>query len=168
MYLNQILRPIVGQWVEDGDDFVLLEDNDSGHAPSGYGVVGAWKRENIPGRFIFNAPYSPDINIAENAWRVPDHYVRVHSLTAETADDLELLACEGWVQLKQSSINRWVDSMPRRLQYILQNGGKMVAYEGDRRRPERVRLPAYVEIQDSEDEAANEDTEGEDWDQMEL
>jgi hypothetical protein len=31
MYRDQILEPIVKPWLERGDDFVLEEDNDSGH-----------------------------------------------------------------------------------------------------------------------------------------
>ena len=32
-YINQILEPIVKPWINRGDDFVLEEDNDSGHGP---------------------------------------------------------------------------------------------------------------------------------------
>ncbi len=31
VYIDQILEPYVRPWLEAGDHFVMLEDNDSGH-----------------------------------------------------------------------------------------------------------------------------------------
>lgn len=36
VYLEQILKPHVGEWLESGDDFVLFEDNDYGHGTSAH------------------------------------------------------------------------------------------------------------------------------------
>ena len=154
-YLDQILRPVVGSWLDAGDqDWVLLEDNDSGHCPSGKGACGAWKREHLDGRFMFNVSNSPDLNIIENTWRVPDNWVGQHRIHIAAADDLYGLAVEGWAQLKQSSINAWVDSMPTRLRDVVRMEGRMTAVE--HARPEEQDDQAGqagqdVDMQDAQD-----------------
>ena len=42
-YINQILEPVVKPWLEAGHDFVLEEDNDSGHGPGKSNIVRTWK-----------------------------------------------------------------------------------------------------------------------------
>jgi len=39
VYKNQILKPIVKPWLERGDDFVLEENNDSGHRTGPKNIV---------------------------------------------------------------------------------------------------------------------------------
>jgi hypothetical protein len=46
VYIDQILEPIVKPWLERGDDFVLEEDNDSGHGPDRSNPVKEWKATN--------------------------------------------------------------------------------------------------------------------------
>ena len=46
VYKNQILEPIVKPWLERGDDFILEEDNDSGHGTGPKNIVRAWKEKN--------------------------------------------------------------------------------------------------------------------------
>src|SRR5438876_9879461 len=31
VYIEQILKPVVQPWIKEGRDFILLDDNDSGH-----------------------------------------------------------------------------------------------------------------------------------------
>ena len=67
MYVDQILEPYVGRWLEEGQNFVLEEDNDSGHGGcSSQNIIHAWKQEHELQSF-FNAPYSPDLAPIENA-----------------------------------------------------------------------------------------------------
>jgi hypothetical protein len=50
VYRDQTLEPIVKPWLQRGDDFVLEEDNDSGHGggPSKRGnIVQTWKKRTI-------------------------------------------------------------------------------------------------------------------------
>jgi len=46
VYKNQILEPIVKPWLERGDDFVLEEDNDSGHEIGSKNIVRTWKEKD--------------------------------------------------------------------------------------------------------------------------
>jgi hypothetical protein len=38
------------------------------------------------------------------------------------------LAQEGWANLSQKTINKWCDSMPERLQAVIDAEGKMTSY----------------------------------------
>jgi hypothetical protein len=44
--IDQILEPIVKLWLDEGQDFVLEEDGDSGHGPSKSNIVRTWKENN--------------------------------------------------------------------------------------------------------------------------
>lgn len=95
VYLEQILKPHVGEWLESGDDFVLFEDNDSGHGTSAHNIVRTWK-EAVRLKYLFNAPRAPSINPIENAWRAPDHAVNQNARMCDTADELFAVAEEAW------------------------------------------------------------------------
>ena len=46
VYINSILEPVVKPWLEAGHDFVLEEDNDSGHGPGAKNIVRDWKAKH--------------------------------------------------------------------------------------------------------------------------
>ena len=123
-YINQILDPIVKPWI--GDDFVLEEDEDSGHGfGTGKNKVQAWKDLHKL-EYYQNCAGSPDFAIIENAWQVPKQYIRKHPhFDLET---LKELALEGWEQLQQETINKWIDEMPQRLQDYIIAKGKITGY----------------------------------------
>lgn len=66
VYRDQILEPIVGQWLRNGESFVLEEDNDSGHGTGKSNIVRTWKQKNGLTSF-FNCSNSPDIPPIEKA-----------------------------------------------------------------------------------------------------
>ena len=39
VYINQILEPVVKPWIQSGQDFVLKEDDDSGHGTGSNNIV---------------------------------------------------------------------------------------------------------------------------------
>jgi hypothetical protein len=64
-YIKQILEPVVKPLLEQGKDFVLFEDGDSGHGPGKNNPVRDWK-ESHGLKHYFNVSGSPDLNIIEN------------------------------------------------------------------------------------------------------
>ncbi|KZL63819.1 hmg box protein, partial [Colletotrichum incanum] len=74
VYLDQILKLVVGSWIDNGEQFVLEEDGDSGHRPGGKNIVKVWKEERGFKRY-FNTPGSPDLSIIENCWKVPKAHI---------------------------------------------------------------------------------------------
>ncbi|KAK6363297.1 hypothetical protein TWF730_011363 [Orbilia blumenaviensis] len=125
VYIDAILEPIVKPWLEAGQDFVLEEDNDSGHGTGKDSTARRWKNNNGLVSY-FNCSQSPDLSPIENAWQSPKSYTRRHPHWDE--DSTKALACEGWDSLNQDTINRWIDSIPERLQAVINAGGKMTAY----------------------------------------
>ncbi|EMD86931.1 hypothetical protein COCC4DRAFT_155506 [Bipolaris maydis ATCC 48331] len=79
-----------------GDDFVLEEDNDSGHGgghSKGGNIVKSWKQHNGLESY-FNCPSSLDLALIENCWRPPKQFM----LRYPDWDEFETreLAIEGW------------------------------------------------------------------------
>ncbi|CAG9950916.1 unnamed protein product [Clonostachys rosea f. rosea IK726] len=120
-YKRDILEPYVKRWIEEGRSFVLEEDGDSGHGPGKSNPVRAWKEE-YGLKSYFNCPRSPDLSPIENCWLVPKQYVRKYPHW--DLDTLRDLVEEGWEQLSQETINRWVESMPQRLRDVIKMEGK--------------------------------------------
>ncbi|KAI9662749.1 MAG: hypothetical protein M1829_006144 [Trizodia sp. TS-e1964] len=75
VYRDDILKPIVGPWIDRGEDFCLEEDGDSGHGKSKNNIVRKWKEERGL-EFFFNCPQSLDLSPIENCWQVPKQYVK--------------------------------------------------------------------------------------------
>jgi len=104
---------------------VLEEDGDSGHGRSKSNPVRTWKEAHQL-RHYFNCPYSPDLAPIENAWRAPKGNLRKVAHWDE--ETVYRVAKEGWDRLKQQTINSWIDSMPARLQAVIDAKGQMTAY----------------------------------------
>jgi len=125
VYRDQILKPVVGQWLRDGHSFVLEEDNDSGHGTGQANIVRTWKKQHGLDYF-FNCSQSPDIPPIEKAWQAPKEAVRTCDVWSD--EWLKELAEEGWAGLTQEKINSWVDQIPQILQDIVINEGRMSGY----------------------------------------
>lgn len=128
VYRDQILEPVVGQWLRDGYSFVLEEDNDSGHGTGKANIVRTWKRQNALTSY-FNCAQSPDLAPIERAWAWPKKEVTTQSVWDDEA--LQTLAQEGWDKLKQSTINGWIDKIPEILKQLADDdelAGKMSGF----------------------------------------
>ena len=125
MYRKEILEKVVKQWIDEGRTFVLEEDNDSGHGHSAHNPVRAWKEKHGL-NYFFNCPQSPDLSPIENAWSVPKQYIRKYAHW--DIDSVKELAEEGWKELSQETINRWIESMPERLNNVINLDGKMTGW----------------------------------------
>jgi hypothetical protein len=119
---------VVKKWLEKGDDFILEEDNDSGHGggvSKGGNIVKIWKKENKLEHY-FNCACSPDLAPIENCWRLPKQFMArfPHWGEFETRE----LALEGWEKVSQHFINEQVDILPRRLQDCINLDGQMTVW----------------------------------------
>lgn len=124
-YVDQILEPHVGKWLRDRD-FVMEEDNDSGHGTkSGSNIVAQWKKLHNC-KWYANSEYSPDLSIIETGWSPPKQETRRYPhYDDETTKQLIL---EGWDRWTYKSVNRMVHSMPKRLQDCIALNGQMTGY----------------------------------------
>ncbi len=69
VYINQILEPVIKQWLLKKQDFVLEEDVDSGHSKAkNRHIVWKWKEENNL-EYFFNFASSPSLSPIKNCWQ---------------------------------------------------------------------------------------------------
>jgi hypothetical protein len=106
-------------------DAVLEEDRDSEHGTSDSNLVRTWKEQQHL-LCYFNCPRSPDLSPIENAWQAPKANLRKVAYWDE--ESLYQVAKEGWEGLSQKTINTWIDSMPTRLQAVIDAKGQMTGY----------------------------------------
>ena len=126
VYIDSILDPVVKQWLDRGDDFVLEEDGDSGHGTGKTrNKVKSWKAEHDL-KHYFNCPQSSDLSIIENAWQPAKQHVRKFPHWDDNS--LKELIIEGWGPVSQDFINERVDQMPARLQAVIDGKGAMTGY----------------------------------------
>ena len=105
VYIDQILDPIVKPWLDQGHNFVLEEDGDSGHGPGKSNIVRTWKEEHGLEHY-FNCPSSPDLSPIENCWQpVKQELYKYPHWDDETTKGL---IYEGWSHVSQGFINEKV------------------------------------------------------------
>ncbi|KAK4232654.1 hypothetical protein C8A03DRAFT_48484 [Achaetomium macrosporum] len=124
-YRDSILEPVVGEWLRQGQFFVLEEDNDSGHGTSKKNIVRDWKERNGLESF-FNCTQSPDFSPIEKAWQLPKQAVNKRPCWED--DIVKQLAEEGWQGLKQETINKWVDQIPQIFKDCLELDGAITGH----------------------------------------
>ena len=105
--------------------FTLEEDGDSGHGTKGKNIAQAWKASHQLDYYA-NCPYSPDLAPIENAWLSPKAYLRKYGHWDD--ETIWEVANQGWDALTQKKINQWVESMPQRLQSVIDLKGQLTAY----------------------------------------
>ena len=132
VYREQILEQVVKPWLLDAKKthrkLVLEEDQDSAHGTSKSNIVKTWKEENGLDTY-FNCSSSPDLSPIEDCWQPMKQYIR--KFTHWDPEETHQLAMEGWhKRVTQDFINRRILSMPQRLQAVIDNHGKLLAFGG--------------------------------------
>ena len=125
VYLNKILKGPVLQWIQRGDDFILEEDQDTGHGPGTDNPVRKWKEEQGL-QFFFNASGSPDLSPIENIIRAVKQ--QINDFDHFEDETLHTAAFRAWDDVKQESINRYIDSMPQRIAELGKRDGDITQW----------------------------------------
>lgn len=125
VYITSILDPIVKPWLDEKDNFVLKEDDDSGHGTGKRNKVKTWKEKHGL-KIYFNCPQSPDLSVIENCWQPAKQHVRKFPHWDDSS--LRELIIEGWGRVSQEFINERVFQMPQRLQAVIDGHGAMTGY----------------------------------------
>ena len=106
---------------------MLEEDGDSGYGGGNSkreNIVKEWKK-TYGLKHYFNIPGSPDLSLIENCWRAVKQYIRAN---LRLGVNIMELAVKGWRRLTKEKINRYVDSMIRRMQDMLKGEGLMTRW----------------------------------------
>lgn len=119
---NYLLPYIDG--LEGQENYIFQEDNAPIHTAR---VVKSWKDENS----ITTLPWpaqSPDLNPIENLWDELDRQVRAHKPLPKNREDLWRILQEKWSNISVDKYQNLIDSMPRRVDAVINNKGYPTKY----------------------------------------
>lgn len=124
VYLN-ILKNNVKQSAEKlgiKDNFAFYQDNDPKHTSE---VCKLWLIHHCP-KLLKPPPQSPDLNVIEHLW---DELARkVYKATYNNINQLKTALQTEWNKISPEVCRNLVNSMPKRLQKVLESKGNATKY----------------------------------------
>lgn len=123
-YLNILknnLRPSVEKLGLDST-WVFQQDNDPKHTSK---VVKEWMLYHVP-KQLDHPPQSPDLNPIEHLWEYLDRQIRKRTITNK--DMLKSVIMDEWSKIPSEVTATLIESMPRRLQAVINAKGKHTKY----------------------------------------
>ena len=132
-YLDLIMdREMFDFWLEGMEDvgnLLMMEDG----APYHKGVASERRAELEKDGWIGWGPgiwpaNSPDLNPIENLWHILRDRIRKRKVQPRTKEALIEALQEEWVKLDMKIVNDLIDSMPRRLQAVIDAKGGATKY----------------------------------------
>ena len=124
-YINEILADYVVPYAQlVGNGFLLMQDNARPHTTR---IVRDYlNNANIPQ--MDWPPHSPDLNPIEHVWDMLGRRIRNLIPAPRTLDELRRALSEQWAVIPQEDISRLVQSMPRRIDTVIQARGGNTRY----------------------------------------
>jgi len=124
IYIDRVLSE-VQNWIDNGQKFILEEDQDSAHGVGKDSQVRKYK-EQMGLQYFFNASGSPDLAPIENIWRAQKQ--KINDIDHFSDDALVEAIYRAWAEIDQGAINRYVDSMVRRMDSLHHRNGDITEF----------------------------------------
>jgi len=121
--LNQHLLPFLSN-LERPNEYTFQDDNATVHRAR---VVTKWKEENLLSSLSWPAQ-SPDLNPIEHAWDKLERAVRTRKLHPRTIEELSIYLKEEWLKIDPNYLQKLVESVPRRVEAVIQKKGNSTNY----------------------------------------
>lgn len=124
VYLNILRRNLRSSARKLGiiDTFSYYQDNDPKHKSN---LVQSWLLGNCP-NLMETPAQSPDCNPIEHLWEELDRRIRKRQISNE--EDLKKALQEEWQNIPSETTKKLVESMPKRLEAVINNKGYPTKY----------------------------------------
>jgi hypothetical protein len=107
-----------------GQAYVFQQDNASAHRAQSTRNFFATRNINV----LPWPPYSPDMNPIENLWGTMANEVYSEGRVYQTTETLERACRLAWANITVPEVQNLIDSMPRRLEELVNNRGGHTHY----------------------------------------
>ena len=77
---------------------------------------------------LFYPPHSSDLNPFENVWDMVERRIRQHSPLTSILQDLKSCIANAWYSLDVNALQKFVDSMPKRITAVICAKGGPIKY----------------------------------------
>jgi transposase len=105
-------------------EYIFQDDNAPVHRAR---IVKQWKEDNSVSDFPWPAQ-SPDLNPIEHLWDVLERKVRAHKPHPKNLNELMEVLLEEWGKIEPEVLTNLVESMPRRVQAVIDSHGNPTRY----------------------------------------
>jgi transposase len=105
-------------------EYIFQDDNAPVHRAR---IVKQWKEDNSVSDFPWPAQ-SPDLNPIEHLWDILERKVRAHKPHPKNLNELMEVLLEEWGKIEPEVLTNLVESMPRRVQAVIDSHGNPTRY----------------------------------------